>query len=166
MNRLIRIGVVLAASAASALALSQAGPPGPPSPEAQAASAVGTRQGLFKIISNQFGPIGGMLRTANPVPFDAALVARNSARIATLSEIIPELFVKDTREFTAIKTAALPGIWNSQADFKGKADALTKAANDLNAAAKGGNEAATKAAMGAVGKACAGCHDNYRQKNN
>ena len=165
MNRLMRIGVVLAASAASTLALSQAaGPPGPPSPEAQAAAAVGTRQGLFKVISNQFGPIGGMLRTTNGVPFDAAVVARNSARIATLSEIIPELFVKDTREFASIKTAALPGIWNSQADFKGKADALNKAANDLNAAAKGGNEAATKAAMGAVGKACAGCHDNYRQK--
>jgi cytochrome c556 len=164
MNRLIRIGVVLAASAASAMAYSQAGPPGPPSPEAQAAAAITTRQGLFKIISNQFGPMGGMLRTTNGVPFDAAVVARNSARIATLSEIIPELFVKDTREFPATKTAALPGIWNSQADFKGKADALTKAANDLNAAAKGGNEAATKAAIGAVGKACAGCHDNYRQK--
>jgi cytochrome c556 len=70
----------------------------------------------------------------------------------------------DTHTNTAVKSAALPGIWTSQADFKGKADALVKAANDLNAAAKGGNEAATRAAAGAVGKACGSCHDNYRQK--
>jgi cytochrome c556 len=160
MNRLTRIGVALAASAVSALAVSQGA--GPPSPEAQAKSAIEARQGLYKLMATQFGPIGGMLR--NTVPFDAAVVARNSARIAVISEIIPELFVNDTRTFTATKTAALPGIWTSQADFKGKADALTKAANDLNAAAKGGDKAATMAAAGAVGKACGSCHDNYRQK--
>jgi cytochrome c556 len=160
MNRLTRIGVALAASAVSALAVSQGA--GPPSPEAQAKSAIEARQGLYKLMATQFGPIGGMLR--NTVPFDAAVVAKNSARIAVISEIIPELFVNDTRTFTATKTAALPGIWNSQADFKGKADALTKAANDLNAAAKGGDKAATMAAAGAVGKACGSCHDSYRQK--
>ena len=160
MNRLTRMGVALAASAVSALAVSQGA--GPPSPEAQAKSAIEARQGLYKLMATQFGPIGGMLR--NTVPFDAAVIARNSARIAVLSEIIPELFTNDTRTFTATKTAALPGIWNSQADFKGKADALTKAANDLTAAAKGGDKAATMAAAGAVGKACGSCHDNYRQK--
>lgn len=160
MNRLIRFGVAVAATAVSALAVSQGA--GPPSPEAQAKSAIEARQGLYKVMATQFGPIGGMLR--NTVPFDAALVARNSARIVTLSEIIPELFTSDTRQFTAVKTAALAGIWNSAADFKGKAEALTKAANDLNAAAKGGDKAATLAAAGAVGKACGSCHDNYRQK--
>ncbi|MEO8308249.1 MAG: cytochrome c [Pseudomonadota bacterium] len=162
MNRLIRIGVALAASAASALAAAQGGPPGPPSPEAQAASAIGARQGLYKLMATQFGPIGGMLR--GTVPFDAAVVARNAPRIATLGEIIPEMFTSDTHTFTATKSAALPAIWTSQADFKSKADALVKAANDLGAAAKGGDKAATLAAAGAVGKACGSCHDNYRQK--
>ena len=160
MNRLTRIGVALAASAVSALAVSQGA--GPPSPEAQAKSAIEARQGLYKVMATQFGPIGGMLR--NTVPFDAAVVARNSARIATLADMIPEMFTLDTRAFTATKTAALPGVWNSLADFKGKADALNKAANDLTAAAKGGDADATKKAAGAVGKACGSCHDNYRQK--
>jgi cytochrome c556 len=160
MNRLLRFGMALTATAASALAISQGA--GPPSPEAQAKSAIEARQGLFKVMTTQFGPIGGMLR--NTVPFDAAVVARNSARVATLGEMVPEMFALDTRAFTTIKTAALPGIWNSQADFKGKADALVKAANELNAAAKGGDKAATLAAAGAVGKACGSCHDNYRQK--
>ena len=158
MNRLLRIGVVLAASAVSALAVSQGGPP---TPEAQAASAIGTRQGLFKVMSSQFGPIGGMLRNA---PFDAAVVERNSARVAVLAGMIPEMFTNDTRKFPATKTAALEGIWNSQADFKSKADALVKAANELNAAAKTGDKAATLKAAGAVGQACGSCHDNYRAK--
>jgi len=29
---------------------------------------------------------------------------------------------------------------------------------------KGGDEGAIKAQIGAVGKACAGCHDNFREK--
>jgi cytochrome c556 len=160
MNRLLRIGVALTATAVSALAVSQGA--GPPSPEAQAKSAIETRQGLFKVMSSQFGPVGGMLR--NTVPFDAAVVERNSARIAVLAGMIPDLFANDTRTFTATKTAALDGIWNSQADFKGKADALAKAANDLNAAAKTGDKAATLKAAGAVGQACGSCHDNYRAK--
>jgi cytochrome c556 len=160
MNRLNRIGMTLALAAVSAIAVSQGA--GPPSPEAQDKAAVETRQGLFKVISNQMGPIGGMLR--NNVPFDAAVVERNSGRIATLSDIIPELFTRDTRKFTGVKTSALEGIWNSQADFKGKADALTKAAAALNAAAKTGDKAATLKAAADVGKACGSCHDNYRAK--
>jgi cytochrome c556 len=165
MNRLHRVGMVsvLAASAAviSALAISQnAG--GPPTPEAQAKSAIETRQGLFKVIGSQMGPIGGMLR--NQREFDAALVARNAARIQTLSEIIPEMFTNDTRQFTTVKTSALDGIWNSAADFKTKADVLNKAAAAAVVAAKTGDKGATMKASADVGKACGGCHDNYRAK--
>lgn len=158
MTRLTRFGVAAVLAMASAAAFSQ----GAPNPAAQAKSAVETRQGLFKLIAQQNGPIGGMLR--NQVPFDAALVARNANRIQVLSEMIPELFARDTREFKDIKTGALDGIWNSQADFKTKADALTQAAAALNAAAKSGDQAATLKAAGEVGKACGSCHDSFRAK--
>jgi cytochrome c556 len=160
MNRLNRIGVTAALVAFSALALSQNA--GPPNPEAQAKSAIETRQGLFKLVSNQMGPIGGMLR--NQREFDAALVATNAARMQSLSEMIPELFALDTRQFKTIKTTALDGIWNSVPDFKAKADVLTKAAAGLVAAAKTGDKAATLKAAADVGKSCGGCHDNYRAK--
>jgi cytochrome c556 len=160
MNRLNRFGVAAALAAVSALAISQNA--GPPSPEAQAKTAIETRQGLFKLLSNQMGPIGGMLR--NQGEFNAELVGRNAARIQTLSEIIPELFALDTRQFKATKTLALDGIWNSQADFKTKADALTKAAAGVVAAAKTGDKAATQKAGAEIGKACGACHDNYRAK--
>jgi cytochrome c556 len=172
MNRLNRLGVVAALAVVSAYAISQnaapagpapaAGPPGPPSPEAVAKSAIETRQGLYKLLSNQMGPIGGMLR--NQREFDAALVAKNAARIQTLSDMIPELFTLDTRPFKTVKTAALDGIWNSQADFKTKADGLNKAAGALVDAAKTGDKAATLKAAADVGKACGACHDNYKVK--
>jgi cytochrome c556 len=159
MNRLNRIGVVAALAAVSALAISQNA--GPPNPEAQAKSAIETRQGLFKVMSNQMAPIGGMMRNQE---FNAELVVKNATRIQTLSEIIPELFTQDTRQFKTIKTLALDGIWNSQADFKTKADALTKAAAGVVAAAKTGDKAATLKAAAEIGKACGTCHDNYRAK--
>ena len=77
---------------------------------------------------------------------------------------IPDLFQADTRKFTDTKTTALEGIWNSQADFKVKADDLVKAATAMVAAAKTGDKAETLKAAGAVGKACGGCHDQYRAK--
>lgn len=160
MNRLTRIGVMAALATVSTMAMSQGA--GPPNPEAQAKAAIETRQGLFKVISNQMGPIGAMLR--NQREFDAALVARNATRIQVLSELIPELHGLDTREFKTIKTGALDGIWTSQADFKAKADALTKAAGAVADAAKTGDKANTLKAAAEIGKACGGCHDNYRAK--
>jgi cytochrome c556 len=159
MKRLLGIGVAAAVVAASSAAWAQGAPP---SPEAQAKAAIETRQGLFKVMSGQFGPVGGMMR--NQVPFDAAVVARNAARVETLAEIIPELFANDTRKFTATPTKALEGIWNSQADFKAKADALSKAAAAVAAAAKTGDKDATIKAAGDIGKACGACHDSYRAK--
>lgn len=155
MNRLTRIGVAAALALTSVAAFSQ----GAPNPDK---SAIETRQGLFKLIANQNGPIGGMQR--NTVPFDAAVVQRNAARIAVLAEIIPELYARDTRQFKDVKTGALDGIWNSQADFKTKADALQKAAATLAETAKGGDKAATLKAAAEVGKACGSCHDSYRAK--
>jgi cytochrome c556 len=162
MKLLYRIGVVAAMATASAVVLSQ-GAGGPPSPEAQAKAAVETRQGLFKVINSQNAPIGAMLRPGAEV--DTALVVRNMTRIQTLAEIIPDLFVMDTRQYKDIKTRALDGIWTSQADFKAKAEALKTAAGAIITVAKTGDKAATvQAVRDNLPKACGGCHDNYRAK--
>ncbi|MET0280453.1 MAG: cytochrome c [Steroidobacteraceae bacterium] len=159
MNRLSRIGAAATLAAVSALAFSQGGPP---TPEAQNKSAIEARQGLFKLLANQNGPIGGMQR--NTVPFDAAIVARNAARIQVLAGMIPELFTRDTHEFKDVKSTAMDNIWTSQADFKTKSDALVTAAGNLAEAAKGGDKATTLKAAAEVGKACGSCHDSFRAK--
>jgi len=162
MKRFTSIGLAAALTVISFASVA-AEPAAPPSPEQVAKSAIETRQGLFKLISYNFGPIGGMMR--NRVPFDAAVVARNSARIESLAGMIPELYGNDTRKFHSnVKTAALDAVWTGQADFKAKADDLVKAAATLTAAAKGGDQKATLDAAAAVGKACGSCHDSYRVK--
>jgi cytochrome c556 len=158
MKRLISIGL----SAALSVAIVHAAEPTPPSPDDLAKQSIETRQGLLKVLSFSMGPVGGMLR--NRVPFDAAVAEKSATRIAQLGAILPDLFQNDTRKYTGVKTAALDGIWASQADFKSKADDLVKAANELAAAAKGGDKAATLKAAGAVGKACGNCHDSFRVK--
>lgn len=161
MKRVMTFGLAAALSLASMTAMTQQAPP---TPEQAAKSAVETRQGLFKVLSSAMGPIGGMLR--NQVPFDAALVEKNAARIEVLAGMIPDLYQNDTRQFHGnLKTGSLDGIWNSQADFKAKADELAKAANALVAAAKTGDKAKFTPAAAAVGKACGNCHDSYRAKS-
>jgi cytochrome c556 len=157
MKRLIRIGVTAAVAAVSVVAFAQMARPNPDQ------VAIDTRQSLMKLISNQFGPIGGMLR--KQVPFNAELVARNAERVAVLAGMAPDLFARDTRQFKDMKTQALDGIWNSQAEFKTKADGMVTAANALAAAAKTGDEAATMKAAVDAGKACGACHDDFKAKN-
>jgi cytochrome c556 len=166
MNRLTRIGISVALAGAATLAISQAppgggGPGGPPNPEAQARTAIETRQAAFKLIGNQNNPIGGMNRPNAPAP-DLAVVARNAARIQMLADMLPDLFTANTTAVTTVKTRALPGIWTSAADFKTKAEALSKSAGVLADAAKKGDATAAKAAATEMGRACASCHDAYR----
>ena len=73
MNRLSRVGLAAALAAISAVAVSQ-GAGGPPSPEAQAKTAIEARQAVFKLIANQNGPVGGMMR--NTREFDQPECAR------------------------------------------------------------------------------------------
>lgn len=162
MNRLTRIGVIAAVLTGSAIAFSQA-PGGAPNPEAAARSAIDNRQAVFKLIGTQSGAIGGLNRPNAPAP-DLAAVARSAERIQVLAGMIPELFERDTREFKTLNTVALDGIWNSQADFKTKSDALASAAGKVAAAAKTGDRAATTAAAGEIGRACGSCHDAFRAK--
>ena len=148
------VGSLIMASAAMAQGA-------PPTPEQKAQTAILTRQGLFKVQVFVFGPVGGMLRGA---PFDAAVAQKAAARIQVTGGLIPELFATDTHTFAGTPTKAREGIWTNKSDFDGKANDLVKAAADLEAAAKSGDEAATKKAAGAVGKACGACHDQFRDK--
>jgi cytochrome c556 len=165
MNRLTRISLAAAFVAGSALAFSQAppgaGPGGPPNPEAAARSAIEARQSIFKLIGTQNGAIGGLNRPNAPAP-DLAVVARSAARIQMLADMIPELFTANPTAPASMRTRALPVIWTGAADFKAKAEALSKAAGAVATAARSGNVDATKAAARDVGTACQACHDTYR----
>jgi cytochrome c556 len=133
----------------------------PATPEEAMQKAVETRQALFKVINFNSEQVMGMLKK---VPFDGATLQKVGGRIEVLAPMIPELFAADTRKATNVKTKAREGIWTNAADFKAKADELAKAAQALSVAGKGGDKAEMRKAIVGVGKACSGCHDNYRDK--
>ena len=151
--------VLLAAAAAlTAMAVAQAATVA--GSEADARKAIEARQDVFKQIKDLNDPMGKMLR--RQAPMDPAQVATNAAKIQQLAGEIPGHFAIDTRNFKDIKTRALDGIWNSEADFKAKADVLVKAAGDAVAAGKSGDAGATQKSLIALGKACGNCHDSYK----
>lgn len=129
-----------------------------PTPEEQAAAAVEMRQGLFRLLRFNLGPIAGMAQGA---PFDAEVAERNARRIAVMATMIPEVLAQDTRSFN-VETAALPIVWDNMADIRSKAQTLIDNANAFADTAAGGDMAQTLGAFRALGGSCGNCHDTYR----
>lgn len=117
------------------------------------------RQAAMTLQGKYFGPLAGMAQ--GKIPFDAKIVARNAGYLNALSQMPWDGFAPNT---TDVKSAALPEIWKDGAKFKSAQELLENNTVKLVDAAKGGNEATMKAAIGDVGKSCGGCHDNFRQK--
>lgn len=87
--------------------------------------------------------------------FDAAAAAKAKADLAAFGAQIPAKF---EAEVTEAASKAKPEIWMMWDDFVVKAEALTAAAEALDAASLDG----VKAGMGAIGGACQACHQAYR----
>jgi len=158
MNRVNRIGVATAIATLCAIAGVQAATVA--ASQADATTAIKARQAIFKEIKDLNDPMGKMLK--RQAPMDPAVVAVNAAKIQVLAGKIAAAFAVDTRKFKGTESAALDGIWNSEADFKTKADNLASLAGDAAAAGKSGDAGATQKALIAMGKGCGNCHDNYK----
>ena len=161
MKRVVKLSLLAICSSVAVTAVIAQNAPQTPEQEAQA--AVDTRQGLQKVMGFEFvGPLGGMLK--GKVPYDAAVVAKNAANVAALASMQPDIFSFDTRKFN-LKTKAREGIWTNKADFDARSNDMVKAANEAVMVAKsGGDKDALKKAIMGMGKGCAGCHDNFRDK--
>ena len=106
-----------------------------------------------------FGPMSAMAQ--DKAPYRADVVAYNASLLDALCRMPWDGFDANTKD---VKSAALPAVFSDTAKFKEAQDNLQGAVGKLVMASKGSDAAATKAAIGAVGKACGGCHDNFRQK--
>jgi len=117
------------------------------------------RQSALTLQNKYFGPLAGM--ASGKVTYDAAIVTRNVGFLDALSKMPWDGF--DART-SGEKSRALPEVFKEPAAFKEATDKFQAEVGKLVAASKGGNEAAIKTAIGDVGKACDGCHDNFRSK--
>jgi len=127
--------------------------------QAKPEQLVKQRQAAMTLQGKYFGPMAGMAQ--GKIPYDAKIVQRNAGFLDNLSRMPWDGFAESTKD---VKSAALPAIWSDSAKWSEAADRLQNEASKLYAVSRSGDEAAVKAQIGAVGKACGGCHESFRQK--
>jgi cytochrome c556 len=118
------------------------------------------RQSAMTLIGKYWGPVNAMAQ--GKVPFNADIAERNADFLAVLSKMPWDGFHASTKD-TDQKTKALPAIFENPDKFKQAGDRLQSTTAKLAAVPKG-DEAAFKTAAGEVGKACGGCHNDFRAK--
>ena len=141
--------VALALGAAAGTAFAQAKPE----------TLVKQRQAVMTLQGKYFGPMAGMAQ--GKLPYNADIVRRNAAFLDNLTRMAWDGFDASTKD---LKSAALPAIYEQPEKFKEASARLENEANKLYQVSRSGDEAAVKAQIGAVGKACGGCHEGFRQK--
>jgi len=117
------------------------------------------RQAAMTLQGKYLGPLGGMAQ--GKIPYNAGVVQRNAGFLEVLTQMAWDGFDPSTK---GEKSAALPAIWEKPGEFKQAAERLQSETAKLASVSKSGDEAAVKAQIGAVAKACGGCHENFREK--
>jgi cytochrome c556 len=120
------------------------------------------RQAVMTLQGKYFGPLAAMAQ--GKAPYNADIVRRNAAFLDNLTRMPWDGFDPSTKDVKDMKTAALPAIYEQPEKFKEAASRLENEAHKLYQVSQSGDEAAVKAQIGALGKACGGCHENFRQK--
>jgi cytochrome c556 len=117
------------------------------------------RQSVMTLQGKYFGPLAAMAQ--GKAPYNADVVKRNAGFLDNLSRMPWDGFDPSTKD---VKSNALPAVYSDTAKFKEAASRLENEAHKLYEVSQRGDEAAVKAQIGAVGKACGGCHETFRQK--
>lgn len=146
-------GAALVLAGAAQISLAQS-----PTP---AERAIEYRQAVFKVVAGNFGPLAQ--NAQGKLELQPGAARKYAERLAAIAEFPRDAFPDISREG---KTKAKPEIWTDRAEFD-------KLLNDFGAAAKAlaavtanasANPEDFKAAVGAVGNSCKGCHDKFREK--
>ncbi len=122
--------------------------------------AIKYRQSVMTVMGTHFGRIGAVVQ--GKAPYDAKTTADNANIVATMSRLPFTAFVEGSDK--GGNTKAKPEIWKETDKFQAAGKEMQELVAKLDAAAKTGSLDAIKAAFGEAGKACKGCHDNYREK--
>lgn len=128
--------------------------------QAKPEEVLALRKGVFQVVRNSFGPLAGFAE--GKAQLDAQRLAVLGARLEAVAPMTSEIFPAGSEKVEGSKSKA--EVWTKAEDFKAKNAAFQTAAAKLAEAAKSGNAAAVKAAVGDVGKSCKACHDDYKDK--
>jgi len=120
------------------------------------------RQSWFAMLAFNFGPMTSMVK--GEIPWEEKQMADFADQLTTLLNLdVMRGFTDGSDKGT---TRAKPEIWQNKPDFQKKMDDLKTAVNALQVVAKQGTDRkAIAEQVGAVGKACKACHDDYKSKD-
>jgi cytochrome c556 len=125
-----------------------------------AEAAIKYRQSVMQVQSFHLGRIFAMAN--GRAPFDAKVVASDAALLDVIDKLPFVAFGEGTDKGAVHR--ARPQIWAEKAKFDAAALKMQEEVAKLNAAAKTGDQAQIKAAVGAAAQSCDDCHDAYRSK--
>ena len=121
------------------------------------------RQSEMQLKSFNAGPLFGMAKGKIDYNADFASMLANNLLLQTQLDM-GRAWAKGTDNVAYEgKTAALPEIWSTYPEVAEKGKAYIKAVNELAAVAGNGLDA-LKSRIGALGKGCKGCHDDFREE--
>jgi cytochrome c556 len=110
----------------------------------------------------QGATLGRVFAMANGrVPFDAKVAAENIEIIAMLNRLQFAAFVPGS---DVGNTKAKPEVWTQKDKFDANIRQSQEDVAKLADAGRTGNLDQIKAAVGAVGKSCKGCHDEFQKQ--
>jgi cytochrome c556 len=120
------------------------------------------RQSWFAMVAANFGPMVAMVK--GEIPWEEDQMAAYADQLAALTTLdVIRGFGDGTDKGT---TLAKPEIWENKADFEARMDDLKTAVSALQVVANQGTDRkAIAEQVGATGKACKACHDDYKSKN-
>lgn len=116
------------------------------------------REAVMEAIGGHMKALVAIVKGSVPYTDDAAVHAR---AIEPLSKIAEHVFPPDSQTG---KTEALPAIWEQPAKFKEALTTFQTAASDLAKVADD-DPKSLAGPVGALGKSCKGCHDDFKKKD-
>ncbi len=125
--------------------------------------AIKARQGEMQLRSFNAGPLFAMAK--GELEYDAELASQLAGNLKTqLSLNMGGAWKQGTSidEYPG-KTTALPKIWTTYPEVSEYGKRYAQAVNELAAEAGNGVDA-LRSKIGALGKSCKGCHDDFREK--
>jgi cytochrome c556 len=117
------------------------------------------RQAKMTLQAKYFGAL--VVVAQGKVAYDAAAVQRNAGFLDNLTRMAWDGYDPSTRNE---KSRTLPAVYDNSAKFKEYANRLENQTSMLYSLSRGGDEAAVKTQIGAIGKTCGACHDDFRSK--
>ena len=150
MNRLLLAAATVAGIATALPAAAQFAKP---------EQAIKYRQSAMALQANHLGRLFAMAN--GKVPFEAKVAAEQIEIVAMLNKLQFVAFVDGSDKGD---TRAKPEIWSQRDKFNAREAKSHEDVAKLVAAGKMGDFEQIKAAVGAVGQSCKGCHDEFRKE--